>query len=152
MPPVLRVVMIVAEIPRLYRGSGKTLAIREKEKEWAAGKKGEGSRSGQPMGRRRCGAASAAYKMRTMFYGPHCFCKVKAMQSTVSIAHLVPLGAKGILALTGHLHQATSFDVVLTGKGRQGNSFCGPFICIYKIPGGETSPARPSGRSRFPAC
>lgn len=65
------------------------------------------------------------------------------MQSTVSIAHLVPLGAKGILALTGHLHQATSFDVVLTGKGRQGNSFCGPFICIYKIPGGETSPARP---------
>ena len=42
MPPVLRVVMIVAEIPRLYRGSGKTLAIREKEKEWAAGKKGKG--------------------------------------------------------------------------------------------------------------
>lgn len=51
--------ILIAGVPRLYRGSGKTLAIREKEKEWAAGKKGEGSRSGQPMGRRRCGAAES---------------------------------------------------------------------------------------------
>ena len=41
-------ILIVADPPRLYRGSGKTLAIREKEKEWAAGKKGKGR--GKPIG------------------------------------------------------------------------------------------------------
>ena len=40
--------ILIAGVPRLYRGSGKTLAIREKEKEWAAGKKGKGR--GKPIG------------------------------------------------------------------------------------------------------